>query len=118
MKIENKMNSKTFILGGEQEWEPAGDGVVSQIVGYDNDIMMVKVKFQKGSEGTVHRHLHTQLTYVESGEFEFTIDGIQKIVRAGDSLYMKSNVEHSCKCLEAGMLVDCFSPMREDFLKK
>jgi quercetin dioxygenase-like cupin family protein len=55
---------------------------------------------------------------VASGKFEFTINGETKIVEAGDGVYMEPDVLHGCKCLEAGILIDCFSPMRQDFLKK
>jgi len=48
--------------------------------------------------------------------FEFTTDGETKIVRPGDGVYMKPGILHGCICLEAGVLIDTFSPMREDFL--
>lgn len=109
--------SKTFLYEQEMKWAPAGKGAVRQIVGYNEQIMMVKVKFEKGAIGSPHRHPHTQVTYVASGTFEFTIGDEKKIVKTGDSLYMAPDVEHGCVCLEAGLLIDCFSPYREDFLK-
>ena len=65
-----KTRSKTFILEKEKAWEPAGEGVVRQIMGYDGQIMLVKVKFETGAIGTPHTHYHTQTTYVASGKFE------------------------------------------------
>lgn len=111
-------HSDVFMYENDREWEPAGEGVTRQIVGYNQDIMMVKVKFDKGGIGSAHKHEHTQVTYVVSGAFEFTIGGEKKVVKAGDALYMEPNVEHGCVCLEAGLLIDCFSPYRADFLKK
>lgn len=111
-------HSKVFMYEKDMEWEPAGQGATRQIVGYNEDIMMVKVKFEKGGIGSAHKHEHTQVTYVVSGAFEFTIGGEKKVVKAGDALYMEPNVEHGCVCLEAGLLIDCFSPYRADFLKK
>ena len=55
---------------------------------------------------------------VESGKFEFIINGVKKIVSAGDCLYKEPDAVHGCVCLEPGMLIDCFSPMRADFLEK
>lgn len=50
-----KTRSKTFILEKEKAWEPAGEGVVRQIMGYDGQIMLVKVKFETGaSEHLIH----------------------------------------------------------------
>lgn len=112
-----KTRSKTFIQESKQQWEPAGAGVERQIMGYDGQVMLVKVKFEKGAIGTPHKHYHTQTTYVASGRFEFTVGDEKQIVQAGDGIYMEPDILHGCVCLEAGVLIDCFSPMRADFLK-
>ena len=72
---------------------------------------------EQGAVGTPHTHYHTQTTYVASGKFEFTVNGEKQIVSAGDGVYIEPDAEHGCTCLEAGILIDCFSPMRADFLK-
>ena len=111
-----KYESNNFQFEAEMLWESAGEGIVRQIMGYNDNLMMVKVKFETGAIGTPHTHPHTQTTYVASGVFEFTTDGETKIVRPGDAVYMKPGILHGCICLEAGVLIDTFSPMREDFL--
>lgn len=111
-----KTRSTTFI-SGDKAWEPAGEGVTRQIMGYDGQVMLVKVKFEKGAIGTPHTHYHTQTTYVASGKFEFTVGDEKKIVKAGDGIYIEPDVLHGCVCLEPGILIDCFAPMRADFLK-
>lgn len=113
-----KTRSETFIYEKDKAWEPAGEGVTRQILGYDGQVMLVKVKFEKGAIGTPHTHYHTQTTYVASGKFEFMVNGEKKIVETGDGLYFEPDVLHGCVCLEPGVLVDCFAPMRADFLKK
>ena len=75
-----KTCSKNFIFEKENEWESAGEGVVRQIMGYDGQVMLVKVKFEKGAKGALHTHYHTQTTYVASGKFEFSVDGEMQIV--------------------------------------
>ena len=111
-----KKASNTFQFESEMKWQPAGAGACRQIMGYNDDLMMVKVKFETGAVGEPHTHPHTQVTCVASGVFEFTVDGETKTVRAGDGIYMKPGVLHGCKCLEAGVLIDTFAPIREDFL--
>ena len=111
-----KTRSDNFIFEKDTPWQPAGEGVTRQILGYDGNLMMVKVKFEKGAIGALHHHYHTQCTYVASGKFEFTIGGVKKIVSAGDALFKQPDIEHGCVCLEAGVLIDTFSPMRADFL--
>ena len=79
--------------------------------------MLVKVKFEKGAVGTPHEHFHSQSTYVASGVFEFRVGDETVIVKAGDGIYMEPDIIHGAVCLEAGILIDTFSPMRADFLK-
>ena len=113
-----KTRSETFIYEKDKKWEPAGEDVVRQIMGYDGQVMLVKVKFLKvGAVGTPHSHYHTQTTYVESGKFEFTVNGETKVIAAGDGLYVEPDALHGCVCLEPGTLIDCFAPMRADFLE-
>lgn len=108
--------SDLFLCKDEIPWSPAGTGVRRQILGFDAQIMLVKVEFEKGAIGSEHSHYHSQSTYVESGVFEFTVDGIMKKVKEGDGIYIPPNVVHSTKCIEPGILIDAFSPMREDFI--
>ncbi len=110
------MASEKFLKDSEMEWHDLGGGVQRKILGFDNQIMMVKVKFDQGAVGSDHAHFHTQSTYCASGKFEFMIDGEKSIVNAGDGVYIKPNLIHGALCLEAGILIDVFSPVREDFL--
>ena len=110
-------NSNNFIPESTTEWEQLNESARRQILGYDDQIMMVKIEFLTGGTGAVHSHVHCQCSYVASGIFEFEIDGVKKVVKTGDGLYMEPNVLHGVKCLETGILIDTFSPVRADFLK-
>lgn len=112
-----KTRSTNYLIESEMIWEKADEGIQRQIMGYDGQLMLVKVKFEQGAIGTTHEHFHSQSTYVVSGLFDFHVDGEHKIVRAGDGIYMGPDALHGCTCLEAGVLIDTFSPMRADFLK-
>lgn len=109
-------SSKKYILTEDMEWDDLGGGVSRKMLGYDNQIMMVLVKFEKGAVGSPHSHFHTQATYCVEGKFEFEIDGEKQIVNAGDGVYIEPNLVHSAVCIEPGKLIDTFSPVREDFL--
>jgi quercetin dioxygenase-like cupin family protein len=110
--------SAQFVFDADREWERTADPgeVYRKVMGYNDNLMMVKVKFKKGSEGKLHSHPHVQVTYVESGEFEFTIGDETRIVKAGDVLMKVPNVVHGCKCLKDGVLIDTFTPMRSTFI--
>lgn len=109
--------SDTYQIASDIQWENVGEGIVRQIMAYDERLMMVKVKFEQGAIGSLHQHSHTQCTYVASGCFEVTIGDEKKVLRAGDGYYVAPDHLHGCVCLEAGVLIDTFTPMREDFLK-
>ena len=109
------MASEKFVKNSEK-WEELGGGVSRQFLGWDNQIMMVKVKFEKDAVGSPHQHFHTQATFCAAGKFEFTIDGQKSLIEAGEGVYIAPNLLHSAVCLEAGILIDVFSPVREDFL--
>jgi quercetin dioxygenase-like cupin family protein len=111
------MESKIFLEGDAINWEDQGGGVSRQILGYDDQLMMVKVKFAKGSEGSAHSHHHSQTTYVVSGKFEFRVGEEKKTISQGDAVYISPGVVHSALCIDEGILIDAFSPLREDFLK-
>ena len=79
-----RTHSEAFQFEKELEWENPAPGIRRQMMGYDGQLMMVKVEFEKGAVGAMHQHYHSQA--------------------------------HGCVCLEAGVLIDTFSPMRSDFL--
>ncbi len=104
-----------WVFHEKTEGQEAAPGVERRVLAYCNEIMCVENRFVKGSIGSMHSHPHTQITYVVSGVFEFTIDGEVHTVTAGDTLLKQDGVRHGCTCLEDGILLDIFSPMREDF---
>ena len=111
-----KAESPPFVVAKETLKEDLGDGITRQILGYGPEIMIVRVWFEKGAVGQVHAHRHSQSTYVESGSFEVFIDGQKQVLNTGDSFYIAPHLDHGAVCLEAGVLIDTFSPLREDFL--
>ncbi|MBO9151287.1 cupin domain-containing protein [Chitinophaga sp. GCM10012297] len=114
--MSNKIQSGIYQYSQAIAWENAAPGIQRQVFGYDETMMLVKVKFEKGAVGDMHQHPHTQASYVESGSFELTIGGEKKTLHTGDGYFVPSNVPHGCVCLEPGVLIDVFTPLREDFL--
>jgi len=114
--MDATLQGSIFQVDNETPWENAAPGTQRQVYGYDDKIMLVKAKFEKDAVGSLHQHHHSQVTYVESGVFEMTIGDEKKPIRKGDGYYVPPHVIHGCVCLEPGMLIDVFSPLREDFL--
>ena len=114
--METTTTAKVFIDNAEIPWQDLGGGVKRKIMAYDERLMLVKVAFETGGVGSVHQHHHTQITHVESGVFEIEIAGEKRILKAGDAFFIPSNVWHGAVCVEEGVLIDTFSPVREEFI--
>ncbi|WP_339826692.1 cupin domain-containing protein [uncultured Parasphingorhabdus sp.] len=117
----NKVDAKAgqsgaFVHSADVETEDLGGGIKRQMLSYGPDIMNCRLWFESGSAGDIHDHFHSQTTYIESGLFLAHVDGEERKVGPGDSVYIQPNVPHGVTCLEAGSLIDSFSPARQDFL--
>ena len=102
---------------GEQKLTDLGGGVCRRILAEDKDMMAVEVSFKSGAVGAVHSHPHVQISYVLKGKFEANMNGEKTIISEGDSYYTTPNLPHGVVCLEEGVLLDIFTPRRDDFLK-
>lgn len=114
-EIISRMN-EAFVAADEIKWEQLGGGVERKILGHDDQLMMVAVRFGKDAVGSLHHHVHRQVSYVASGKFEVTIDGNKKILKQGDCFFVTPDLVHGVLAIEAGILVDIFTPARQDFL--
>jgi quercetin dioxygenase-like cupin family protein len=112
-----KIQSDIIFKNEEHEWESMWEGIARKIIGYDGRLMTVKVKFAKGAVAQTHHHRHSQSAYIVKGKFEVKIGHEKRVLSAGDGFYIPTGVEHSVVALEEGLVIDAFSPAREDFLK-
>ena len=110
------MTVRNHFPGQDGKLETVADGLSRKIGAHNDNLMIVEVHFDAGTTAPLHHHIHEQITYVMSGKFEFTVGDDTYVVCAGDSLYKQPNIEHGATCLEAGTLLDVFTPHREDFL--
>ena len=108
MKLPEK--KQRWVYHAEALPQAAGEGVTRRVLAYTDGLMCVENTFEKGAVGALHHHPHTQITYVVSGAFEFTVDGVTHTVRAGDTILKEDGVEHGCVCTEAGILLDISPP--------
>ena len=99
------------------ELEDLGRGLKRKILARGGKLMMVEVYFDKNGIGAVHTHPHEQISYIAKGSFEFEINGKKDVVKAGDTVYIESDSPHGVIALEDSLIIDIFTPQREDFLK-
>lgn len=93
---------------------------VERRLAYTDHLMMAVLDFYDGPQtqpDPPHTHPHEQVSYVASGEIFFVIDGQQTRLGPGDMFTAPPDKPHSIQLLtEHVRLIDCFTPLREDFL--
>ena len=95
----------------------AGHGVTRRVLAESPEIMLVEFAFADGGEGPPHEHPHVQSTFVRSGRYRFTVGDESFEFGPGDAFVVPSGVTHGCRLLEGpGVLLDAFTPRRDDFL--
>ncbi len=103
-------------INAERPYREVDPGVERKLLAKGGQLMTAQLRFRKGAIGALHSHPHEQVGYVVSGSFEFSLDGANHTLRAGDSYYVPPGAVHGVKALEDSILVDVFTPQREDFL--
>jgi quercetin dioxygenase-like cupin family protein len=97
-------------------WENAEPGVKRKIFQPGSSLMMMEVHFEPNAEGYEHSHPHEQMSYCLKGTIEFRINGQSTTIRAGETIVIPSGARHGVTALEASILLDAFTPLREDLL--
>ena len=91
-------------------------GLRRQVLTHSPSMMLVRHEMRKGWRGAAHRHPHEQMVYVISGRLQVVVGASTIDASAGDNFIVGSNVEHQATALEDSLVLDMFSPAREDYL--
>ena len=96
--------------------EHVSDGIDRQMVVGDR-MMICRFRFRPFLVTPEHDHPHEQMTIVERGKVRFFIEGKEQIASTGDVLHFPSKCWHGATMMdEEVVLIDIFTPLREDFL--
>jgi len=94
------------------------DGGRRRILSHAPNLMLVELSFDANVTTWLHSHPHEQITYVVAGEIECLIENeLPKRLSAGESVYFPPNIKHHIRTITDALLIDCFTPAREDFLQ-
>lgn len=91
-------------------------GISFDVLSIGKNSMVTKMNYKQGDYGSVHSHPNEQSGYVISGKYKITIDGEENIITPGDSYAILENTPHSIEVIEAGEIIDVFTPIRTDYL--
>lgn len=90
-------------------------GVTRRVLATSDTMMLAQFTITTGSEVPMHNHPHDQVGYVVSGRMRIVIGDEETECGPGDSYHAPPNLPHSAVALEPLVVVDVFSPPREDY---
>ncbi len=95
---------------------PGQPGLTRRMLAHSAELMLVENVIAAGTVLPVHSHPHEQITYVQSGELRLLCEGQEHEMRTGDSCAIPGDVPHSVVAVTDLVVMDIFTPAREDFL--
>ena len=95
---------------------PALPGLVRRVLAHSPALMLVENVIDAGTTLPVHQHPHEQILYVQRGELRLSCEGQERLLHTGDSCAIPGNVAHGVYALSDLVVLDIFTPAREDFL--
>lgn len=98
------------------EWQHAGEGIRRRIHAPGKGIMSMTIDFRAGAIGAAHSHPHEQITHVIDGRLRLTVEGEAFEIGAGEQLYVPGGAVHSVEALADTLVLEIFTPLREDLL--
>ncbi|HPR42669.1 MAG TPA: cupin domain-containing protein [Candidatus Methanofastidiosa archaeon] len=91
-------------------------GISMELLCHGDKALMARFLLRGGHELPMHSHPYEQVGYMVSGHMVLVIDGTDHDVLEGDSWCIPQDVEHGAHILEDSLVVEVFSPPRDDYL--
>jgi quercetin dioxygenase-like cupin family protein len=108
---------KIIAHASQEAFVTTPEGGERRILSYGGGMMLAQFTFAAGVSAAMHSHPHEQIGYVVSGAIDLIMDGHAPVyLTAGSSYYVAPNVRHGVVTHAPTVLLDCFAPIREDFL--
>jgi quercetin dioxygenase-like cupin family protein len=117
MGTQAKMFPDLVVVKNEAAHESKPEsGLTRRVMAYNDKLFLAEHQMSRGWAGSIHSHPHDQVVYVVRGHLKVTCQGKIFEVRAGDSFVVRGGVEHGASALEDSLVIDVFTPCREDYL--
>ncbi len=91
-------------------------GLYRRTLAWGEKAMLCEFTAEAGVQVPLHSHPHEQVGMVQSGRVEFTVAGERWIAGPGDAYAIPGGVEHAARFLEPTVLLELFSPPREEYI--
>ena len=115
MKYKKSSSQLAFVKSHEMNPTHPESGLTRRIGAYNDKLMLAEHRMNKGWIRTLHSHPHEQLVYVVQGRIKVVAGSTTFEAGTGDSFVVSGNVEHQASALEDSLVVDVFTPSREEY---
>jgi quercetin dioxygenase-like cupin family protein len=118
MEAQTKTFPDLVVVSHQQgkQMEPER-GLKRRVLAYNEKLFLAEHEMTKGWVGTVHSHPHDQIVYIVHGHLRVSCQGTTFDVRTGDTFVVRGGVEHGASAMEDSLVVDVFTPWREDYVR-
>lgn len=110
-------------VAAQWRWSDIPEEIVTpllsrRLISGDN-LTIARVRLSAGCPIPQHAHVHEQMTHVVEGCLRFWVDGSAgyRDVGAGEVIHFPSNLPHRAEALEDTVVIDVFTPVREDWVR-
>ncbi len=100
----------------EGNYVAMAEGIKRKTLVFGDKTLLCEIKLDQGAIVPMHSHPNEQTGYLLSGKLILTIEGKTNEMNAGDSWSIKAGVEHGAEASESTLLIEAFTPIREDYL--
>jgi len=103
-------------VSNQGEWQQISREIRRKILPPGESMMSMLIEFKQGGFGPEHAHPHEQLGFVVKGKIRMNIDGVEVVVEEGEQIRVPGNAPHSVLALEDSLVLETFTPLRDDLL--
>jgi quercetin dioxygenase-like cupin family protein len=104
-----------------QKWDDISEDQLNPLAGrkalHGEAITVAHFRFNKGNKEASHHHINDQITIVEKGAVRMFVADEEFVLKAGEMVHVPPEVPHGNEALEDTLVMELFSPVREDWIK-
>jgi quercetin dioxygenase-like cupin family protein len=117
METQNKTYPDLVVIRSDQGKESHPEpGLARRVLAYNDKLFLAEHQMVKGWAGAMHSHPHDQVVYIVRGHLRVNCLGKTFELRAGDSFVVRGGVPHGAFAVEESLIIDVFTPCREDYI--
>jgi quercetin dioxygenase-like cupin family protein len=100
----------------ENPWIDIVPGIRRRTIANGTTMYQMVARLDAGSRMPEHKHPQEQIVHILEGRMKLIVSGVPHELRRGESFYLAANVPHGVQTIEETMVLDTFSPPRDDYL--